>query len=153
MQWSVILEFKPSLPKLFLRPMLVALILGLLVTVVIHPRWNVIDLLFYPGLFIVVMLSSIRPDSKLYVIKISEQDVSGPTAKNERFAIPVNKIDLARSHQRRQRDSFFNLRWLYSVDGTAIIVRCDAYPDQAFDQMLASIGTLQQKVESQSRSG
>ena len=137
-------EFRLSLLRLLARPMLVAIVSAVLVASVSHGPWSLIVFLVFSIFFIIEALYFISPNPSQFLILISSQEVSGPSSKRYRSKLPIDKIDVDESHARRKwYGSLYNIRWLCAKDGERILVYRDAYPKDAFDQMLKLIGDLQ----------
>jgi hypothetical protein len=140
-------EFRPSLLRLLARPILVAIVMAVLVASIpsVSPgSWPLIALLVFSIFFIVEALYYTPPDPSRYLIVISDQAISGPTSKQNRITLSVDKIDVVKSQARRRwYQSIYNIRWIQANDSEKILVYCDAYPKDAFDQMLKIISDLQ----------
>ena len=154
MEKKTLVEFKPSLWRLFLRPIPIAIVLGLAVNLIFpDPAGTLQSLLLlsliYTLVLWILMLFTIGFDPELHRITISGQEVSGPTIRRRRATLTISKIDLAKSYRQDWRDTVLNSHWLYSTEGETIIVRGDAYAKGAFDQMLKIIGDLQNKSAAQ----
>ena len=155
MDMKTFVEFKPSLLRLLVRPLLNALITSFLIVNITTWRQSTLQLqviafLFFTFLLFVILLFWVNPHSDLYRIILSNKEVSGPTDKRRRTTIPIEKVDIVKSRRRRWIDIPSNLHRLYSMDDEEIIVYCDAYPKGAFDQMLEIISRLQSDAAVQS---
>jgi len=137
-------EFRPSLSRLLARPIVIAIVMAILVTSISHHHLPLIDFFVFAIFFIIEALYFTPPDPSRYLITISGQAVSGPGSKRHRIALPIDKIDVDERHVRRKwYGPLYNICWLCAKDGERILVYRDAYPKDAFDQMLKIIGDLQ----------
>ena len=156
MENKTLVEFKPSLWRLFLRPIPIAIVLGLAVNLIFPDPAGTLQSqlllsLIYTLVLWILMLFTIGFDPEVHRITISDQELSGPTVKRRRATFTIGKIDLAKSYRQDWRDTVLNSHWFYSTEGEMIIVRGDAYAKGAFDQMLKIIGDLQKETAAQSQ--
>ena len=136
-------EFRPSLLRLLARRILVAIVLAALLTSIFQGSWLLIVFIVISTLFVVEALYFTPPDPSRYLIRISSQEISGPTTNRHRITLPLDKIDVVKSQGKRNLyQSIYNIRQVQTNDGEKVLVYCDAYPNGAFDQMLEIISDL-----------
>ena len=154
MEKKTLVEFKPSLWRLFLRPIPIAIVLELVVSIIFPDpsatlQSQLLLVLIYTLVLWILIFFTVGPDPNLHRITISNQELSGPTVRRRRATLTIGKIDLAKSYRQDWRDTVLNSHWFYSTEGETIVVRGDAYPKGTFDQMLKLIGDLQNKSAAQ----
>jgi hypothetical protein len=141
-------EFRPSILPLMARRIFIAIAIAVLVTSIFPGPLPLIGFLVFSIFFIVEALYYTPPDPSRYLIVISGHEISGPTSNRRCITLPFDKIDVVKSHSRRNwYDSIYNIRRIQTNDREVIFVYCDAYPKDAFDQMLKIISSLQKDAQ------
>ncbi len=146
---SPLAEFRPSLLRLLVRRIFIAIVMAGIVASISHDSWSLMVLLVFSIFFIVEALYYTPPDPSRYLIIISNWGISGPTTNRRHISLSLNEIDIPKSRaQRNWYEWLYNTRKIYASNGEKVFVYCDAYAKGAFEQMLQTIGRLQNVSDS-----
>jgi hypothetical protein len=76
-----------------------------------------------------------------FIITISDRQVSGLTAWGKQVTVPLDKVDLVRSRERKFRHWILGAYEIHSTDGERILVNANSFGKPEFERMLEIIST------------